>query len=127
MRLWFLIAAMMGKVVDAGQTPLLRAVLAFLHPWNGLILVLLSSSLMPRVETTKARPSASSARCERCPHCNRTLPDEWIKAAHSRVAGRTGGRPRILRPCPFCKGEFGARELRKHMPVCEKNPTFGHR
>ena len=40
---------------------------------------------------------------EHCPHCNLALTDEWIKAAHSRVAGRRGGRPFVLRGCPFCR------------------------
>jgi len=44
-----------------------------------------------------------SAGGERCPHCLHALSDDWIKAAHSRVAGRAGGRPRLLRSCPFCR------------------------
>ena len=28
--------------------------------------------------------------------------------------------PKVLRPCPYCKKNFGARELRKHIPVCPK-------
>ena len=33
---------------------------------------------------------------------------------------RTGkpGKPRVLRPCPKCYVEFGARELREHIPRC---------
>lgn len=101
---------------------LLRAVLAFLRPRNGVIVVLLSSRLMRRSTEVKRQPALLAGQCERCPHCNRTLPDEWINAAHSRVAGRTGGRPRVLRQCRFCKERFGARELREHTPGCEKNP-----
>ncbi len=101
---------------------LLRAVLAFLRPRNGVIIVLLPPCLMRRAAATTRQPAPSSGRCEQCPHCNRALSDEWIKAAHSRVAGRAGGRPRILRGCPFCKEKFGAREFREHLPRCEKNP-----
>lgn len=72
--------------------------------------------------TQGGRPS--SADCERCPFCQMALPDQWIKAAHSRVAGRSGGRPRILRQCPFCKEKFSARALREHVPLCEKNPRL---
>lgn len=28
--------------------------------------------------------------------------------------------PPVLRPCLKCGAEFGAREMRKHMPVCPK-------
>jgi hypothetical protein len=100
----------------------LRAVLALLCPRNGVIVVLLPSCLMRRASEVKHQPAPSSGQCERCPHCNLMLPDEWINAAHSRVAGRTGGRPRVFRQCHFCKEKFGARELRAHMPICEKNP-----
>jgi hypothetical protein len=66
----------------------------------------------------RAGPSA-----ENCPHCKHELSDAWIKAAHSRVAGRQGGRPRVLRLCPYCREKFGGRELREHMPRCDKRPT----
>ena len=104
-------------------TPLFRAVLALLRYRNGVILLLLASSLMLRAAAKSRGGPPLSA--EQCPHCNRALPDEWIKAAHSRVAGRAGGRPRILRGCPFCKERFGARELREHIPRCEKNLQQG--
>jgi hypothetical protein len=59
---------------------------------------------------------------ENCPHCKHELSDAWIKAAHSRVAGRQGGRPRVLRLCPYCREKFGGRELREHIPRCAKAP-----
>jgi hypothetical protein len=59
---------------------------------------------------------------EKCPHCKHELSDAWLKAAHSRVAGRQGGRPRVLRPCPYCREKFGGREFREHIPRCEKAP-----
>ena len=37
----------------------------------------------------------------------------------SRVRGTfAGGRPRVLKPCPYCAQTFGARELRAHAPHC---------
>ena len=48
--------------------------------------------------------------------------NDWIKAAHSRVAGRRGGRQRVLRPCPYCRKKFNARDLREHIPQCDKAP-----
>jgi hypothetical protein len=57
-----------------------------------------------------------------CPYCKHELSDDWIKAAHSRIAGRQGGRPRVLRPCPYCRKKFGARDLREHIPQCDKVP-----
>lgn len=63
-----------------------------------------------------------AADAERCPHCDKVLTDAWIRAAHSRIAGRSGGRPVVLHACPFCKAEFGSREFRKHIPRCTKNP-----
>src|SRR5437667_3526052 len=64
----------------------------------------------------------AGASGEKCPHCKHELSDDWIKAAHSRVAGRRGGRPQVSRPCPYCKEKFGARELREHIPRCDKAP-----
>src|SRR5437868_2303453 len=65
---------------------------------------------------------AAGAEGENCPYCKHQLSDDWIKAAHSRVAGRRGGRPRVSRPCPYCREKFGARELREHVPRCDKSP-----
>lgn len=33
--------------------------------------------------------------------------------------GKTA-RPKVLKPCPKCGKNFGARELRKHIPTCER-------
>src|SRR5437868_8012500 len=68
----------------------------------------------------KVTPALANAEC--CPHCEHQLSDDWIKAAHSRVAGRRGGRPQVSRACPYCKEKFGARELREHIPRCDKAP-----
>lgn len=39
---------------------------------------------------------------------------EWMRRNR---AGRTP-RAKVLKPCPKCEQSFGARELRKHIPVC---------
>lgn len=96
---------------------LLRAVPAFLRPRNGPSVVLFSARLM-RQGANKDAEAPAGPDAENCPHCKNKLSDAWIKAAHSRVAGRQGGRPRLLRPCPFCKVKFGGRELREHIPRC---------
>lgn len=64
---------------------------------------------------------------EVCPHCGEPLSDAWIKAAHSRVAGKAGGRPAVVRPCPFCGEKFAAREMRAHRPICKKKPKRARR
>jgi hypothetical protein len=35
-----------------------------------------------------------------------------------RVRKAGGGRKKVLRPCPYCKEEMGARELREHIVKC---------
>ena len=40
----------------------------------------------------------------------------------TRSGGHEGGRPRVMRPCRFCRKRFGGRELRAHLPHCEKRP-----
>ena len=57
-----------------------------------------------------------------------TIPDEVLQSEYSRRASLrrevfAGGRPVVLRPCPHCKGKFGAAELRRHRPVCPKKET----
>lgn len=70
----------------------------------------------------EGKVAPAGAGSENCPHCKHELSDDWIKAAHSRVAGRRGGRPQVLRPCPYCREKFGARDLREHIPQCDKAP-----
>jgi hypothetical protein len=31
-----------------------------------------------------------------------------------------GGRPKTLKPCPYCRESFGARDLTAHKPHCPK-------
>ena len=54
-----------------------------------------------------------------------TIPDNVLMSEYKRRASLrrevfAGGRPVVLRPCPFCRKEFGAAELRKHKPECPK-------
>jgi hypothetical protein len=86
----------------------------------GPVPILFAARLMTRSEGDIGRQQGSSASGEKCPCCSCFLPDEWIKAAHSRVAGRSGGRPRVQRKCACCNKEFGSRELRRHLPGCRK-------
>jgi hypothetical protein len=37
-----------------------------------------------------------------------------------------GGRPKTLKPCPFCRTKLGARELTAHKPTCPQRPTDRH-
>jgi hypothetical protein len=62
-----------------------------------------------------------------CPHCSRTLPAAFLRSAVGRLnnAKRVtmGARPKIRRPCPFCKKRrWGANELRVHKRTCPENP-----
>ena len=55
----------------------------------------------------------------------RTIPDEvlYSEAARRRSEKRgdnVGGRPPKLTRCKWCKEEFGAREMRAHVPGCPK-------
>jgi hypothetical protein len=33
-----------------------------------------------------------------------------------------GGRPKVIKPCEFCKVKLNAREMHLHMPHCPKRP-----
>jgi hypothetical protein len=109
-------------IVGDDGAAVLWAVCHFLCPGNLSVVLLLPSSLMPRAKAAAQRHV--SAVGEQCPHCHQGLSDDWMKAAHSRVAGRAGGRPRRLRLCPFCRREFSTRELREHLPHCSGNPKW---
>ena len=53
-----------------------------------------------------------------------TIPDEvlWAEIGRRRVAKRpeAHGKPKVMRPCPHCGIEFGAREIRVHLPRCPR-------
>lgn len=46
--------------------------------------------------------------------------EEIFREAGLRMAAKRtqSPTPKVLRPCPRCGVEFGARELRKHKPKC---------
>lgn len=62
-----------------------------------------------------------------CPNCHTKIP---VKAAKS-FCGKLSvwqrkhdkGPEKVMRPCPFCEKDFGARELRKHKPRCPRKPV----
>lgn len=35
--------------------------------------------------------------------------------------------PKVLKPCKFCGQQYGAREMRKHLPECSHKPLFNSR
>ena len=52
------------------------------------------------------------------------VPDEDLKREYMRRLNarrrRSGGRSLVNRPCQFCGKEFGAREMRVHIPQCKQ-------
>jgi hypothetical protein len=60
-----------------------------------------------------------------------TIPDEvvFFEASRRRSLMRKtfGARPKVLRPCPKCGEEFGARELREHLTECKPVWIIGRR
>jgi hypothetical protein len=61
-----------------------------------------------------------------------SVPDNVLLAESARrLRARqvTAPRPKVLRQCPHCLQPFGAREMRKHLPVCPKrqNPVTNAR
>jgi hypothetical protein len=60
-----------------------------------------------------------------CPHCQKHI-DAAIVARAMFSAGHweNTGRKKILRPCPKgCGKEFGAREMKAHIPRCDGPPA----
>ena len=60
-----------------------------------------------------------------------TIPDaelasEWSRRRSAKRGDKVGGRPAVLRPCPKCGQEFGARELREHIPKCHHSIHIPH-
>lgn len=54
-----------------------------------------------------------------------TIPEREFNSERGRrlaVQRKTPAVPKKLRPCSMCGGEFGAREMLKHIPRCLKNP-----
>lgn len=48
---------------------------------------------------------------------------EWLR----RIRVGRSPRAKVLKPCPKCGLEFGARELRQHRPVCPAESQNGHK
>jgi len=57
-----------------------------------------------------------------------TIPDDvfYREVGRRRVSKRPAdlaiGQPKVMRPCPYCKEKFGARDLRAHKPRCSSRP-----
>jgi hypothetical protein len=54
-----------------------------------------------------------------------TIPDDVLTAERNRrisLQRDDAPRAKVMRPCPWCRKSFGARDLRKHGPVCSKSP-----
>lgn len=54
-----------------------------------------------------------------------TIPDQilFAEVGRRRAARRdpaNAGRPKTLKPCPHCREQMGARDLRAHRPICPK-------
>lgn len=53
----------------------------------------------------------------------RSIPDDKFNSERGRRLAEkraTPAVPKKLRPCPYCSKEFGAREMRIHVPRCPK-------
>lgn len=57
-----------------------------------------------------------------CPSCQTPIPDALVRSCAASLAVHArkhhGGPQRVLRPCALCGEQFGAREMRKHVPAC---------
>jgi hypothetical protein len=61
-----------------------------------------------------------------------TVPDDVLlseSARRLRARQAVSPRPKVLRQCEHCLQPFGAREMRKHLPMCPKrrNPATSDR
>jgi hypothetical protein len=101
----------------------LRSIPLLLRFRGWAVALLPCPELMPKPEQNRRAQAPTTGGVECCPFCRSVLSDQWIKAAHSRVAGRTGGRPAVLRECSFCRQKYCSRELRIHQPRCPKKPS----
>jgi hypothetical protein len=56
-----------------------------------------------------------------CRGCFYTV-QAWTKRLQKAALAsmHKSGRPRTLRMCPHCRQKLGARELRRHKPICAK-------
>ncbi len=53
--------------------------------------------------------------------------EQWASERGRRNAASrislAGGRPKKMRPCPYCGVSFGVRALTAHKPVCSHRPS----
>lgn len=52
----------------------------------------------------------------------KALATEFARRNNALRRIRSGGRPKILKPCPNCGQLFGVRDLSKHKPQCQGKP-----
>jgi hypothetical protein len=55
-----------------------------------------------------------------------SVPDQEITREYMRrlnLRRKRIGNPKVLRPCQWCGLELGAREMRQHIPNCEKRKS----
>lgn len=69
------------------------------------------------------KPRGHDGRCKLCNSENTRLHTEELKAGKRTLRLEPHLRPGrwILKPCEFCSEHFNAREMKKHLPFCEKN------
>jgi len=60
-----------------------------------------------------------------CPHCQKHIDAAVVaRAMFSSGHWENAGRKKILRPCPKgCGKEYGAREMKAHIPRCDGPPA----
>jgi len=46
-----------------------------------------------------------------------------ILSRAAQLAGKRGGRAKILRPCPWCGNQYASREMHTHKTVCVMRPA----
>jgi transcriptional regulator NrdR family protein len=55
-----------------------------------------------------------------CPHCKNHISLKLIKSEAARAVQSKRVYRLTERPCPKCAKLFGARDLRKHLPLCRE-------
>jgi hypothetical protein len=50
----------------------------------------------------------------------KTKSSEAARLLQSLRKNKRGGRPRVMYACAGCSGEFSARDMRLHLPMCRK-------
>ena len=59
-----------------------------------------------------------------CPTCSAPIPAAAILSAAGALLNskrkHKRGTPKVLRPCPLCGEQFGAKAIRRHVPLCRR-------